>query len=73
MSLIDEGGERYVRMAYLATVGSHAINGVAELHTKLLQETTLRDFFDPINSSTSPTALPHADSSLGATLDSPTL
>jgi glycogen phosphorylase len=46
MSLIDEGGERYVRMAYLATVGSHAINGVAELHTKLLQETTLRDFFE---------------------------
>jgi glycogen phosphorylase len=46
MSLIDESGERYVRMAYLATVGSHAINGVAELHTKLLQETTLRDFFE---------------------------
>jgi starch phosphorylase len=46
MSLIDESGERYVRMAYLATVGSHAVNGVAELHSKLLQETTLRDFFE---------------------------
>jgi starch phosphorylase len=33
-------------MAYLATVGSHAINGVAELHSKLLKETTLRDFFE---------------------------
>ena len=46
MSLIDESGERYVRMAYLATVGSHAINGVAELHSKLLKETTLHDLFE---------------------------
>src|SRR6516164_6685936 len=46
MSLIDESGQRYVRMAYLATVGSHAVNGVAELHSKLLQETTLHDFFE---------------------------
>jgi starch phosphorylase len=46
MSLIDEGGDRYVRMAYLATVGSHAINGVAELHSRLLKETTLRDFYE---------------------------
>jgi starch phosphorylase len=46
MSLIDESGERYVRMAYLATVGSHKVNGVAELHTRLLKETTLRDFFE---------------------------
>jgi glycogen phosphorylase len=44
MSLIDEAGERYVRMAHLACVGSHAINGVAELHTKLLKQTVLRDF-----------------------------
>jgi len=36
MSLIDESGERYVRMAHLACVGSHAINGVAELHSELL-------------------------------------
>jgi starch phosphorylase len=46
MSLIDESGEKRVRMAYLATVGSHAVNGVAELHSRLLRETVLRDFAD---------------------------
>jgi glycogen phosphorylase len=46
MSLIDENGERYVRMAYLASVGSHAINGVAALHTELLKKDVLRDFFE---------------------------
>ena len=46
MSLIDESGERYVRMAHLACVGSHAINGVAELHTRLLKEDVLRDFYE---------------------------
>lgn len=44
MSLIEEGREKSVRMAYLACVGSHAINGVAELHSQLLKEMTLRDF-----------------------------
>jgi glycogen phosphorylase len=44
MSLIDERGERRVRMANLATVGSHAVNGVARLHSDLLRETVLRDF-----------------------------
>ncbi|HKP59067.1 MAG TPA: glycogen/starch/alpha-glucan phosphorylase [Polyangiales bacterium] len=44
LSLIDEHGERAVRMANIACVGSHAINGVAELHTQLLRETVLRDF-----------------------------
>lgn len=46
MSLIDESGGCYVRMAHLACVGSHAINGVAELHTRLLKEDVLRDFHD---------------------------
>uniref|UniRef100_UPI0034569726 glycogen/starch/alpha-glucan phosphorylase n=1 Tax=Acaryochloris sp. IP29b_bin.148 TaxID=2969218 RepID=UPI0034569726 len=46
MSLIDESGERYVRMAHLACVGSHAINGVAALHTELLQKDVLRDFYE---------------------------
>jgi len=46
MSLIDETGERYVRMAHLASVGSHAINGVAELHSELLKRDVLRDFYD---------------------------
>ncbi|SAK83773.1 glycogen phosphorylase family protein [Caballeronia temeraria] len=44
MSLIDESGAKRVRMAHLATVGSHAVNGVAALHSKLLEETVLRDF-----------------------------
>jgi starch phosphorylase len=44
MSLIDEHGPRYVRMANLACVGSHAINGVARLHSELLKRDVLRDF-----------------------------
>ncbi|HZJ16519.1 MAG TPA: glycogen/starch/alpha-glucan phosphorylase [Chthoniobacteraceae bacterium] len=44
LSLIDESGPRYVRMAHLACVGSHTINGVAQLHSDLLKETVLRDF-----------------------------
>jgi len=46
MSIIDETGGRYVRMAHLAGIGSHAINGVAELHTRLLKEDVLRDFYE---------------------------
>ena len=44
LSLIDEAGEKRVRMANLATVGSHAVNGVAALHSTLLRQTVLRDF-----------------------------
>ena len=44
LSLIDESGPRYVRMAHLACVGSHTINGVAQLHSELLKQTVLRDF-----------------------------
>ena len=44
LSLVEETGEKRVRMANLATIGSHAINGVAELHSTLLAETVLRDF-----------------------------
>jgi starch phosphorylase len=44
MSLIDERGDKSVRMAHLATVASHTVNGVAELHSRLLTETVLRDF-----------------------------
>jgi starch phosphorylase len=44
LSIIDESGQRYIRMAHLACVGSFAINGVAELHSRLLKETVLRDF-----------------------------
>jgi starch phosphorylase len=46
MSVIDESGERHVRMAHLACVGSHAINGVAALHTELLQRDVLKDFYE---------------------------
>ena len=46
LSIIDETPPRFVRMAHLACVGSYAINGVADLHTRLLKETVLRDFHD---------------------------
>jgi starch phosphorylase len=46
LSIIDETGERYVRMAHLATVGSHHVNGVARLHSDLLRQTVMRDFAD---------------------------
>jgi starch phosphorylase len=44
MSIIDESGPKYVRMAHLASVGSKAINGVAAMHTDLLRKHTLKDF-----------------------------
>ncbi|MCB9949254.1 MAG: glycogen/starch/alpha-glucan phosphorylase [Rhodospirillaceae bacterium] len=43
VSLIDEGGERRVRMAHLAFVGSHRVNGVAQLHTTLMKSGTFAD------------------------------
>ena len=46
MSLIEEGPEPQVRMAYLAIVGSFSVNGVAELHSKLLREGLFRDFYE---------------------------
>jgi starch phosphorylase len=46
LSLIDETGERHVRMAHLACVGSHAINGVAKLHSELLKQDVLKDFHE---------------------------
>jgi starch phosphorylase len=44
MSLIEEWPEKRVRMAHLAIVGSHSVNGVAELHSRLLREKELKDF-----------------------------
>ena len=46
LSLIDESGEKYVRMAHLASLGSHHINGVAALHSDLLTKTVLKDLYD---------------------------
>jgi starch phosphorylase len=45
MSLIEEGEHKQVRMAHLAIVGSHAVNGVAELHTELVKTTLVPDFY----------------------------
>jgi starch phosphorylase len=46
MSLLEETGGRFIRMAHLACVGCHAVNGVAALHTELLKSTVLRDFYE---------------------------
>ena len=46
MSLIGEDNGKSVRMAHLATVGSHAINGVAALHSELLKDSVLKDFYE---------------------------
>jgi len=46
MSLIEEGHEPQVRMAYLAIVGSFSVNGVAELHSNLLRQGLFRDFHE---------------------------
>ena len=46
MSLIGEDGGKSVRMAHLAAVGSHAINGVAALHSELLKDSVLKDFYE---------------------------
>ncbi|BDD86554.1 glycogen/starch/alpha-glucan phosphorylase [Desulfofustis limnaeus] len=44
MSIIEEGYPKMVRMAHLAVIGSHSVNGVAALHTQLLKERTFKDF-----------------------------
>jgi len=46
MSLIEEGSEPMVRMAYLAIVASFSVNGVAALHSRLLAEGLFREFFE---------------------------
>ena len=46
MSLIEDGGERQIRMAHLAVVGSFSVNGVAELHSELLKERVFHDFYE---------------------------
>jgi starch phosphorylase len=46
MSIIEEGGTPHVRMAYLAVVACHSVNGVAELHSHLLQQHLFHDFYE---------------------------
>ena len=45
MSIIEEGAAKQVRMAHLAIVGSHSVNGVAALHTEFLKTALFRDFY----------------------------
>ena len=46
LSIIDEGGNKSIRMAHLATVGSHHVNGVAALHSDLVKEQLMPEFYD---------------------------
>ena len=46
LSIIEEGQPKMIRMAYLAVVGSFSVNGVAALHTELLKDSVLRDFYE---------------------------
>jgi len=46
MSLIEEGDDKQVRMAYLAIVASHSVNGVSALHSELLSSGLVRDFYE---------------------------
>lgn len=45
VSLIDESAEKRIRMAHLAIVGSHKVNGVAQIHSELMQDTIFKDFY----------------------------
>ena len=45
VSIIEEGGERQVRMAHLAVVGSHSVNGVSKLHSELLKTRLVPEFY----------------------------
>ncbi len=46
MSLVEEDGEKRINMGYLCIVGSHAVNGVAQIHSDLLKTTLFKDFYE---------------------------
>ena len=46
LSIVEEGGEQQIRMAYLAIVGSFSVNGVAQLHTDLLESGLFKEFYE---------------------------
>lgn len=46
MSCVEEGGEKAINMAHLSIVGSHTVNGVANLHTEILKSSTFKDFYE---------------------------
>ncbi|MFM8333311.1 MAG: glycogen/starch/alpha-glucan phosphorylase, partial [Candidatus Methylumidiphilus sp.] len=78
LSLIDESGERRVRMAYLAVVASHSINGVSALHSDLMTQSIFADFAklcperfnNKTNGITPRRWLAHANPGLAGLLDS---
>ncbi|MEZ5649908.1 MAG: glycogen/starch/alpha-glucan phosphorylase [Burkholderiaceae bacterium] len=77
VSLIDEHGERRVRMGWLSVVASHTVNGVSKLHSDLIQETLFADFVkifpdrfcNKTNGITPRRWLAHANRGLAALLD----
>lgn len=77
LSLIDESGERRVRMAYLAVVASHSVNGVSALHSDLMTQSIFADFAslwperfnNKTNGITPRRWLAHANPELAALLD----
>lgn len=46
MSLVEEGGEKKINMAHLCIVGSHAVNGVAAIHSEIIKRSTFHDFYE---------------------------
>ena len=46
MSLVEEDGEKRINMAFLCIVSSHAVNGVAAIHSQILKDSTFRDFHE---------------------------
>lgn len=46
MSLVEESGEKKINMAHLAIVGSHAVNGVAAIHSEIIKRETFHDFYE---------------------------
>uniref|UniRef100_A0A672SD12 Alpha-1,4 glucan phosphorylase n=1 Tax=Sinocyclocheilus grahami TaxID=75366 RepID=A0A672SD12_SINGR len=46
MSLIEEDGQKKINMAHLCIVGSHAVNGVAQIHSNIIKDTVFKDFYD---------------------------
>ncbi len=46
MSIFEEGSDPHIRMAYVAIIGSHSVNGVSALHTELLKKVLVKDFYD---------------------------
>lgn len=46
MSIVSEDGEKHIRMAYLAIIGSHSVNGVSALHSEILKDELFHDFYE---------------------------